>query len=183
MSKYVAQNINDSLVSKWSNNFQYFEGLLQNDFGFRITSYQICKNWLKAREGIILSDEDSQQYKRIVGILNEIVKLTEEIKTTIQCYHLKEMEIFEKVRAIVVRKLKIQPKAVTHTANFICDLGADSLCTLELVIEIEEAFNIEIPTRTAQTLLTVQQAIDYISQKVQFLEHEEKSKSKALEYF
>jgi acyl carrier protein len=46
-------------------------------------------------------------------------------------------------------------------------LGADSLDTVELVIALEEAFNIEIPDKTAETLLTIQQAIDYISSRLE----------------
>ncbi|BAZ08802.1 acyl carrier protein [Calothrix sp. NIES-4071] len=133
-----------------------------------VASYQICKNWLKAREGNILRDEDSQQYQRIVVILEEIVKLTEEIKATIQCCHLKEMEIYEKVRAIVVEKLEIELEKVTPATNFVDDLGTDSLDILELIIALEETFKIEISVQVAQTLLTVQQTIDYINYKIKF---------------
>ena len=76
------------------------------------------------------------------------------------------MEISEKVRAIVVEKLEIDLETVTPTMNFVDDLGADSLDTLELIMALGEAFNIEISAQAAQTLLTVQETIDYISHKV-----------------
>ena len=76
------------------------------------------------------------------------------------------MEISEKVRAIVVEKLEIDLETVTPTMNFVDDLGADSLDTLELIMALGEAFNIEISAQAAQTLLTVQETIDYISYKV-----------------
>lgn len=91
----------------------------------------------------------------------------EEIKTALQYDQLKKLEIYEKVRAIVVEKLEIEPEQVNPVANFTEDLGADSLDTVELVMAMEEAFNIEIPDQTAETLLTVQHIIDYVSQKVE----------------
>jgi acyl carrier protein len=79
---------------------------------------------------------------------------------------LNKREIFEKVRAIVVEQLCIEPDLVTLVANFAKDLGADSLDTVELVMALEATFNIEIPNEIAQTFMTVQQVIDYVSKKV-----------------
>ena len=77
-----------------------------------------------------------------------------------------EQEIFDKVQAIIVEQLAVDKDQVTKEANFANDLGADSLDTVELVMAIEEAFNIEIPDETAEKIGTLQQAVDFISQKV-----------------
>ncbi len=75
-----------------------------------------------------------------------------------------QQEVFEKVKAIVAEQLGVEPEQVTPTANFTNDLGADSLDTVELVMAMEEAFNIEIPDEAAEKIVMVQQAVDYISQ-------------------
>ena len=67
-----------------------------------------------------------------------------------------------KVKKMVVDHLGVEESKVTDEANFIDDLGADSLDTVELVMAFEEKFNIEIPDDAAETILTVQNAIDYI---------------------
>jgi len=151
-----------------SNKNQYFEGVPQEFLGFHIDIYQICKNWFKAREGCPLNNEDTQRYQRIIMLLKEIVKLIEEIKIAIQCNQLKKLEIFEKVRAIIVDMLGIEPNRVTPTANFANELGTDSLDTVELVMALEEAFDIEILDTSAKSFLTLQQIIDHISQKIDF---------------
>ena len=68
----------------------------------------------------------------------------------------------EQVRKIIVDHLGIDESKVTSESKFIDDLGADSLDTVELVMAFEEKFNIEIPDDAAETILTVQNAIDYI---------------------
>ena len=68
----------------------------------------------------------------------------------------------EQVRKIVVDHLGIEEAKVTPQSKFIDDLGADSLDTVELVMAFEEKFGIEIPDDAAETILTVQNAIDYI---------------------
>jgi len=75
-----------------------------------------------------------------------------------------EQEILEKVQAIVAENLGVEQTQVTPAANFASDLGADSLDTVELVMALESAFNIEIPDEEAEKILIVQQAIDYINQ-------------------
>ena len=70
--------------------------------------------------------------------------------------------IEEQVRKIVVDHLGIEEAKVTPQSKFIDDLGADSLDTVELVMAFEEKFGIEIPDDAAETILTVQNAIDYI---------------------
>ena len=74
-------------------------------------------------------------------------------------------EIETEVKQIVVEHLGIDESKVTPEAKFIDDLGADSLDTVELVMAFEEKFGIEIPDDAAETILTVQDAIDYIDGK------------------
>ena len=71
----------------------------------------------------------------------------------------------EKVKKIVVDHLGIEEDKVTPGSKFIDDLGADSLDTVELVMAFEEKFGIEIPDDAAETILTVQNAIDFIDSK------------------
>lgn len=75
-------------------------------------------------------------------------------------------DIAEKVKAIIIDNLGVDASEVTAAASFTNDLGADSLDTVELVMAIEEAFNIEIPDDTAEQISNLQQAVDFISQKV-----------------
>jgi acyl carrier protein len=72
---------------------------------------------------------------------------------------------FEDIKRIVVEKLQVDEKQVTPEASFMEDLGADSLDTVELVMDLEERFNIEIPDDAAEKLRTVQDAVDYIASK------------------
>ena len=73
--------------------------------------------------------------------------------------------IFEKVRAIVAEQLSVDPADVKADSNFQNDLGADSLDTVELVMALEEAFDIEIPDESAETILLVGDAVKYIQDK------------------
>ncbi len=73
------------------------------------------------------------------------------------------MSIEKKVMDIIVDQLGVDEKQVTGTAKFVEDLGADSLDTVELVMALEEEFDIEIPDDAAEKISTVQNAIDYIS--------------------
>ena len=77
-----------------------------------------------------------------------------------------EKEVFDKVQIIIAEQLGVEKDQVTKDANFANDLGADSLDTVELVMAIEEAFNIEIPDETAEKISNLQQAVDFINQKV-----------------
>ena len=76
-------------------------------------------------------------------------------------------EIFERVKKIVVEQLEVEPEAVTPQAKFTDDLNADSLDTVELVMALEEEFDVEIPDEAAEQIATVQAAVDYISNKVE----------------
>ena len=70
----------------------------------------------------------------------------------------------EKVKEIIVEQLGVDPAQVTPEASFVNDLGADSLDTVELVMALEEEFNLEIPDEDAEKITTVGQAIEYIKQ-------------------
>ena len=71
-------------------------------------------------------------------------------------------EIGNKVKKIVADHLGVEETKVTDEASFIDDLGADSLDTVELVMAFEEEFGVEIPDDAAETIITVQNAIDYL---------------------
>ena len=71
----------------------------------------------------------------------------------------------EKVKKIVSEHLGIEENTITLDSKFIDDLGADSLDTVELVMAFEEQFDIEIPDDAAETILTVQNAVDFIDNK------------------
>jgi acyl carrier protein len=75
------------------------------------------------------------------------------------------MSVEEKVREIIVDQLGVDDKQVTTGASFIDDLGADSLDTVELVMALEEEFDIEIPDEEAEKITKVQDAIDYIKNR------------------
>ena len=74
-------------------------------------------------------------------------------------------DVSNKVKKIVADHLGIDEGKVTEESSFIDDLGADSLDTVELVMAFEEKFGIEIPDDAAETIQTVQNAIDYIQSK------------------
>ena len=74
---------------------------------------------------------------------------------------------FERVRKIVIEQLSVDEKEVTPQASFQGDLGADSLDTVELVMALEEEFGIEISDEEAEKIAAVQDAVNYIEQRVQ----------------
>ena len=71
-------------------------------------------------------------------------------------------DIAERVKKIVVDHLGVQPEKLTEAANFIDDLGADSLDTVELVMAFEEEFGVEIPDDAAEKISTVADAIKFL---------------------
>jgi len=73
-------------------------------------------------------------------------------------------EIAQKVKKIIVEKLGVNEDEVTPEASFTNDLGADSLDTVELIMEFEKEFNLSIPDEQAETINTVKQAITYIEE-------------------
>lgn len=70
-------------------------------------------------------------------------------------------DIEKKVISVVVEQLGVDENEVTLEASFVDDLGADSLDTVELVMALEEKFDIEIPDEDAESITTVQAAVDY----------------------
>ncbi len=72
------------------------------------------------------------------------------------------MDIFEKVKEITVDQLGVDEEAVTMEASFIEDLEADSLDIVELMMALEEEFDIAIPDEDAEKIATVSDAVDYI---------------------
>ena len=71
-------------------------------------------------------------------------------------------DISSKVKAIIVEKLVVDATEVSENASFTSDLGADSLDTVELIMEFEKEFDIQIPDDQAENIATVGQAISYI---------------------
>ena len=71
-------------------------------------------------------------------------------------------EVVEKVRQIISEQLGVDEAEVTPSASFTDDLGADSLDQVELIMALEEAFNMEVGDEDTEKMLTVQNAIDYI---------------------
>jgi acyl carrier protein len=76
-------------------------------------------------------------------------------------------EVFERVKKIIVEQLGATEASVTMEASFIDDLGADSLDIVELVMALEEEFDIEIPDADAEKVVTVGDVVDYIKDNVQ----------------
>ncbi|MCH5172776.1 MAG: acyl carrier protein [Bacteroidales bacterium] len=79
---------------------------------------------------------------------------------------MERVEIVEKVKGIIVDKLGVEPSEVTEDANFTNDLGADSLDTVELLMEFEKVFGIRIPDEETSTISTVKDAIDKVAEKI-----------------
>jgi acyl carrier protein len=78
---------------------------------------------------------------------------------------MEKQAIFEKVKKIVTDQLSVEEKEVSLESNFQNDLGADSLDTVELVMALEEEFDIEIPDEAAEKIATVGDAVQYIQDK------------------
>ena len=72
------------------------------------------------------------------------------------------MATIDKVKQIIIEQLSVEEGEVTPGASFVDDLGADSLDRVELIMALEEAFDLEIPDEQAETIKTVQNAVDYI---------------------
>lgn len=77
-----------------------------------------------------------------------------------------EEEIVKQVKAIIVDKLGVEESEVTESADFTNDLGADSLDTVELLMEFERVFGIKIPDEETSTIATVKDAIDKVKEKL-----------------
>ena len=77
------------------------------------------------------------------------------------------MSLNEKVTNIIVDKLSVEESRVIPEASFLDDLGADSLDTVELIMEFEEEFDLEIPDEDAEKITTVGAALEYINNHAQ----------------
>ncbi len=75
-------------------------------------------------------------------------------------------DTFNRIKNLVAEHLDIEESKVILEASLINDLGADSLDTVELIMALEEEFEIEIPDEEAQEILTVKHAVDYINKKI-----------------
>ena len=71
-------------------------------------------------------------------------------------------EVFDKVKEIIVEQLGVAEDSVTQESSFIDDLGADSLDIVELIMALEEEFDLEIPDSDAEKVVTVGDVVDYI---------------------
>ena len=76
------------------------------------------------------------------------------------------LSVEEKVKKIVGEQLGVDDEEITPDASFVEDLGADSLDTVELVMAFEEEFSIEIPDEDAEKIITVQNSVDYIRERM-----------------
>ena len=75
-------------------------------------------------------------------------------------------DVKEKVVSIIVEKLGVNPEDVVETSSFTNDLGADSLDTVELIMEFEKEFNVSIPDDQAEKISTVGDALKYIEENI-----------------
>ena len=75
-------------------------------------------------------------------------------------------DTLNKIKEIIMDKLGVEENKITSDSHFIEDLGADSLDTVELIMQFEEDFNLEIPDEDAEKILTVKQAHDYIQKNL-----------------
>ena len=74
--------------------------------------------------------------------------------------------IEDKVKQIIIEQLGVEESDVTPKASFVDDLGADSLDRVEMIMAFEEAFDLEIPDEQAETIKTVQDAVDFIKENI-----------------
>ncbi|NQU26959.1 MAG: acyl carrier protein [Candidatus Marinimicrobia bacterium] len=75
------------------------------------------------------------------------------------------MDTYAKIKEVIIDKLGVEEDKITREAHFVDDLGADSLDTVELIMQLEEEFGVEIPDEDAENITTVGAAIDYIENK------------------
>ncbi len=75
------------------------------------------------------------------------------------------MSTFDRVKKVLVEQLDVDADAVTPTASIVDDLGADSLDVVEIVMGLEEEFDVEVPDEDAEKLTTVQMIVSYVEEK------------------
>ncbi len=76
-------------------------------------------------------------------------------------------DTLEKITEVIADKLGVEPSKITPEAKFVEDLGADSLDTVELVMQLEDEFNLEIPDEEAEKLTTVGSVVEYINKHIE----------------
>jgi len=76
------------------------------------------------------------------------------------------MSSFDKVKEVIMDKLGVEESKITPEASFVDNLGADSLDTVELIMQLEEEFGIEIPDEEAEQLTTIAKAVEYIDSHI-----------------
>ena len=81
-------------------------------------------------------------------------------------YLVNSEDIFEKVKEIIIEQLGVSETSITTEASFIDDLGADSLDIVELIMALEEEFDLEIPDIDAEKVVTVGDVVDYIKDNI-----------------
>ena len=108
----------------------------------------------KAASVIILVISPSRRVQACIGILED-----SEVATTV--------EIQEKVMQIVCEQMSVEKSELSRETSFVNDLNADSLDTVELVMELEDEFDLTIPDEEAEKLKTVGSAIDYIQAHIE----------------
>ncbi len=77
------------------------------------------------------------------------------------------MDLFDRVKQIIVEQLGVDEEQVTLDASFVDNLGADSLDIVELVMTLEEEFDLEIPDEDAENITTVGSAVEYLKERVE----------------
>jgi acyl carrier protein len=77
------------------------------------------------------------------------------------------MSTYDKVKDVIIDKLGVEEEKISLEASFVDDLGADSLDTVELIMQLEEEFGIEIPDEDAEKMTTVKAAVDYIENHIE----------------
>lgn len=76
-------------------------------------------------------------------------------------------KVEQQIKAIIAEQLGVSESSITNESSFVDDLGADSLDTVELVMALEEEFETEIPDENAEQITTVQEAIDFITDRLE----------------
>jgi len=102
----------------------------------------------------------------MLKIIEKVVKYYLQTLGGGELIYMSSEEVFDKVKEIIVEQLGVVDTSVTMEASFIDDLGADSLDIVELIMALEEEFDIEIPDGDAEKVVTVGDVVDYIKDNI-----------------
>jgi len=102
----------------------------------------------------------------MLKIIEKVVKYYLQTLGGGELVYMSSEEVFDKVKEIIVEQLGVVDTSVTMEASFIDDLGADSLDIVELIMALEEEFDIEIPDGDAEKVVTVGDVVDYIKDNI-----------------